>query len=190
MGYREMKVGDAPGALLIEPGHGVTRFDLDYFGLDDGHERSPDPSFRAIFQLGSGYMIYLYVIGLRQPGQSPWFHTFWIKDCAVAAVGEEELGAPSKVECAERELPLLYTHLVLEDRVSAIRTHRVGSIDFRAWQEGGEQALELRFTLIDDQGGSSGELTWRNGAGWTLAEGESRRALRAGERVTFRGLPS
>ena len=109
MAYREVRVEGAKPELRIEPGHFLTTvFQLDYFGLDDGAVTDPTASMRALFQLGSGYMIYLYVIGMRQPGEGPWFHTFWVKDCVVAEVDMEEYGAPTLVTCETMELPGVY----------------------------------------------------------------------------------
>ena len=186
MGYVEKSVSDARDRMRIDvEGCPIDRFDVDLFGLDDGHDEGEALSFRALFQLGAGYMIYLYVIGLRQPGQTPWFHTFWIKDCAVAEVEMEELGAPRAVECADLVLPPIYRRVVVASP-SGERSFAVVGATFCATWPG---ALALSFGLATDGNAGhdcNGALCWRSDAGWWLyEEGGEPRQLALGERITF-----
>jgi hypothetical protein len=112
--YHEISMKGYPAASLhIEPGHGATVFDVDYVGQNDGQDPDPDASFRLIFQLGSGLMIYLYVVGMTRPGNRRGFHTFWIKYCAAMDVEMEELGPPSHVEGGPFELPVVFKGFTL-----------------------------------------------------------------------------
>ena len=73
-------------------------YDVDYFGQDDGSSRDPNDSFRLIFQLGAGYFIYLYVVGMAQPDGLGRFTTFWLKDIVAVDIEMEEYGEQDLVE--------------------------------------------------------------------------------------------
>jgi hypothetical protein len=161
MGYREAVV-PAPKPSLHVDGDD---YDVDYFGMDDGRATAPDASFRFIFQLGQGLMIYLYVVqagGKRDP--SHFFHTFWLKDCAVAEVDMEDRGPPSVVRLAPCALPLNYTQVTLGERTFAIRAQRFSA----------PSAAELCMEL--DLAGDA-QLRWRRADAWTLVDGGASRPL-------------
>src|SRR5688500_5425365 len=84
-----------------------TEHDIDDVGQDDATE----PHFRFVFQLGIGYMIYLWVVGRRPDG---FFHSYWTKDCAVAEVDMEEHGAPSSVRLPHLVLPALFDGVIVD----------------------------------------------------------------------------
>jgi hypothetical protein len=169
MTYHERRAADGRNRLVIDG----DSFDIDWVGMDDGLDRDERTNFRFLFQLGSGYMIYLYVIGITRAGAGPWFHTFWTKDCAVAEVEMVEHGPPDEVRCERFVLPRLHDTLVLEGPNGA-RKFRIGVSTFDARVDRQTTRLEVRFELED------GELVW-NTDGWRLGG----RPLGAGERVTF-----
>ena len=207
MSYFEapLPTGTPRPALTIRPGHlGVTDFDVDYFGQDDGRESAADPNraLRLIFQLGSGFMIYLYVIGIDQPGRGRSFHSFWMKDCAVAYVDQDEFGPPEFVAGGPLELPVIFNCVRIIDanattaidaqsatskqnaqnaQSSAI-TYTIDHCEFTATNvlNQSQPNLEMRWQLTGDD-----TLCWNNRAGWSLATRENQRSLVAGERVLF-----
>jgi hypothetical protein len=181
MAYREVRVEGAKPELRIEPGHFLTTvYQLDYFGLDDGSVTDPTASMRALFQLGSGYMIYLYVIGMRQPGEGPWFHTFWVKDCVVADVEMEEYGPPTLVACEPMDLPCVYATV----SIAGAAPSRIERTTFHATADEARPTLLLRFALEGERA-----LTWSSTHGWSVQEGERNRVLCAGDRVVFKDIP-
>jgi hypothetical protein len=127
-----------------------TEHDIDHVGQDDATE----PVFRFVFQLGIGYMIYLWVVGRRPDG---FFHSYWTKDCAVAEVDMEEHGPPARVLLAPLALPALYAGVTIEGRQRPIE-----GVTFEADIGGTTKRLEARWALA---GGRA--LTW-DGDAWRL----------------------
>ena len=175
--------GLPPATLELKPGDQGTCFDLDYFGHDDGADTSPESAFRLIFQLGAGYMIYRYEIRLSRPGALAYSHSFSIKDCAVAYVEPEDLGAPSSVEGGPLLLPVVYPRLTLhgakrEERyeVSACR------FEARSWPQ---LTLQMFWGLYSLEERKPATLVWTNTEGWGLTSQGRFRALSVGERVLF-----
>lgn len=151
MAYHERRLPPSRPTLLLDG----QEYDVDAFGMDDGGNEDPTAALRFLFQLGLGYMIHLYVIqaGFRAD-PAGFFHTTWLKDCAVAHVEMEETGAPSTVELDPTELPLVYRTVVV-----AAQRHRLVRQVFRA--HGGD--LEMRFEL---EGGAV--LLWSRARRWEL----------------------
>lgn len=169
MGYREAAVPAPRPSLHVD---GVD-YDVDYFGMDDGRDAAPDASFRFIFQLGQGLMIYLYVVqagGKRDP--THFFHTFWLKDCAVAEVDMEDRGPPAVVRLAPCTLPLNYTQVTLGERTFTIRAQRFAAPS--------AAELSMEFEL---EGGA--QLRWTRRDAWTFVEGRAPRGLTAEEWPRF-----
>jgi hypothetical protein len=182
MAYHEVALSERPKqTLIIKPGDTGTTFDLDYFGHDDGAAR--DKNFRLIFQLGSGFMIYLYVVGFPLDEPLKYFHTFWIKDCAVAEVEMEELGAPEFVSCHLRPLPVVYKHLSLTDAQENTRKFVVDSCAFEARAE--PLFLQMRWALYSLSDGKLAALLWNNKDGFLLERNGKTRKLLEGERFIF-----
>ena len=156
MGYREtMLKGDKP-TLLID---GAT-YDVDVFGMDDGRSDDPGDAMRFIFQLGQDLMIYLYVIqagGRAKPNH--FFHTFWLKDCAVAHVDMEDRGPPRHVRLARTALPLNFTSV----RLAGVGNGANGLFTVRAqhFTAEGNEHLTMEFTLDSDA-----RLVWTRAGGW------------------------
>jgi hypothetical protein len=169
MGYRELPLG-RKGVLTIDG----SDYDVDWFGMDDGQSEDPGDAFRFIFQLGSGFMIYLYVIQAGARGDHRhFFHSFWTKDCAVADVEMEEHGPPREVRCGPIELPLLYRRVTVGGRAFGVVAQTfVTTLD--------ERPL-MTFEL---DGGA--RLSWDRRDGWCLAEpGAVTRPLAPDERLWF-----
>ena len=189
MGYRELALPTPRPALVVD---GAT-YDIDYFGMDDGRSEAPDAAFRFLFQLGSGYMIYLYVIqagGRDDPGH--FFHTFWQKDCAVAEVEMEEWGPPSEVCALSTPLPLVYEALELRSGAGEHVTSRrlaIVSQRFRARHaknDGDELAMDFELSEAD---GAQSRLSWSKSEAWQVElRGGPRRKLARHERLLF-GAP-
>lgn len=151
MAYRERSLPPSRPTLLLDG----EAYDVDLFGMDDGCSEEADAALRFLFQLGSGYMIHLYVIQAGWRGEpAGFFHTTWLKDCVVAHVEMEETGAPSTVEIAPTVLPLVYQAVVL-----GAQRYRLVRQVFEA--HGAE--LEMRFEL---EGGSV--LSWTHTRRWEL----------------------
>ncbi len=155
------------------------RFDVDYFGMDDGGEPDPDHARRFLFQLGAGYMIYLYVIQAGSTARLDLFqHSFWTKDCAVAEVEQEEHGPPTQVIAASMALPVLYGSVEVG---APARRFRIASLAFEAAPE---QPQLMTFALEGTEGPA--ELRWRRGDGWSLRlTGEPVQVLGAREHLRF-----
>jgi hypothetical protein len=174
MAYHETSL-EAPRPQITIDGES---YDIDYFGMDDGWSDDADDAFRFIFQLGQGLMIYLYVIqagGLRD--HRHFFHTFWLKDCAVAEVEMEDRGPPKRVACNPTVLPLLYGRVAVGDREHAIAKQTFVA-DFTA---GGEERSVMTFEL---EGG--GRLEWDRVTGWQVAsDGGPPRPLAPEDRLRF-----
>ncbi len=175
MGYEERSLGS--GKSVIEIG-GVT-YDIDVFGMDDAQSADPADAFRFLFQLGCGYMIYLYVIqaGTRTAPKH-FFHTFWTKDCAVYDVEMVEHGPPLSVKANAISLPLLYERVTLrsEDRKTPSERHfSVTSQAFMAeFSESGPKEFEMRFEMRDcGTGEQKTRLSWSLSGGWTIEEPDS-----------------
>lgn len=183
MGYRELRAA-LKGSLLID-GEG---YDVDYFGMDDGHSADPTDAFRFIFQLGQGFMIHLYVIQAASVGRPRHFyHTFWLKDCAVAYVDEEDRGPPGRVESPPLDLPLLYKTVTLRSSLAAAeRTFTLVAQTFEARYEAGrEEHLSMEFTLLDPNTGEA-RLVWTRADGFCLYEPHAHpRPLGADDRLLF-----
>lgn len=160
MGYRETMLRKDKPQLVID---GDT-FDVDMFGMDDGRNPSPTDAFRFIFQLGSGYMIYLYVIQAGGRGDpAHFFHTFWLKDCAVAHVEMEDRGPPKHVRLARSSLPLNYREVRLTGATNgAARSYGIVEQHFTA-----ESADQLTMEFLLDGGA---RLTWTRAGHWAFAE--------------------
>jgi hypothetical protein len=174
MGYREQTVS-LRGAFAIDG----ERYDLDRFGMDDGEPDDPTQAFRFLFQLGSGYMIYLYVIQAGAGGgeHGHFSHSFWLKDCAVAEVEMEEYGPPSQVSAPWCALPLNYVRVTVQGGAAA-RAFAIASQRFRAPGDGG---LEMELAL--EHGAT---LRWTRARAWELDEpGAAPRRLGASERLRF-----
>lgn len=170
-------------SLQITPGHHslITSFDVDYYGQDDGLSTKPEAAFRFLFQLGSGLMIYLYVIGVAQPGPLEYFHTFWIKDCAAVEIDMEELGAPDTVSGGPFALPIIYPIFVLRTPERE-ETFVVERYAFEARTSSDKKVfLQMHWGL------DGADLYWNNLVGWHLKRGNQEQILQAGDRVSFRG---
>jgi hypothetical protein len=161
MAYRELPL-KTEATLCIDGDD----YDIDYFGMDDGHSEEPGDALRFLFQLGRGYYIHLYVIQAGWRGDHRgFFHTTWLKDCAVMEVEMEDTGAPSRVESDVIFLPLLYSSVAIEDRRYEILTQA-----FRA----SDGAIAMTFSF------AGGALRWTRERRWELAlEGAPARALDA-----------
>jgi hypothetical protein len=181
--YHELSMKGLPKATLkIEPGHfmGAT-FDVDDFGQDDGASRDPNDSFRLILQLGSGYYIFLLVIGMAQPHGLGRFQTFWIKDCAVVEVDMEEYGEQSVVEGGPFELPVVFGGVTLLRGERETARFAVSGCSFEAkTTQPDKPLLTMHWRLAND-----GLLTWNSVAGWSITTAGSTRVLEAEEYVTF-----
>lgn len=177
--YTERTLGPRPRPTLTIDGE---EYDVDYAGMDDGHDRRPEATFRFLLELGRGLMLHRWVVAASQPDAGVWFDNFWTKDCAVAEVEEEEHGAVTRARCAPFVFPPLHAAFVLESPQGPRRFGLVGAT-FEADVEPGARRVVVRFAL------EGAELTWAGGpdarAAWRLAEGGAERALEAGERVTF-----
>jgi hypothetical protein len=175
MGYREARIAREPTPQLQIDG---AVYDVDSFGMDDGWSDDPGDAFRFIFQLGSGYMIYLYVIqagGIADPRH--FFHTFWLKDCAVAEVDMEDRGPPRRVQCPPLVVPSLYQTVTLDGRELAIERQTFAA-DFTS---GEDERATMTFALAGDA-----TLEWDRREGWRLAgPGEAPRPLAPGARLRF-----
>ena len=182
-----------PGAskqhLRIEPGHLSQDFEIDLFGMDDGRDPNPGHAFRLIFQLGSGYMIYLYVVQMSRPGDQHFFQNFWIKDCAVVEVDMEELGAPHRVVGGPMDLPRLFqaVRIGLRDPGFAFADFLIEASVFEARSDEAGVLLEICWNL--EQGQS---LRWSNREQWILRVRDPdrpgllfARQLEAGELIEF-----
>lgn len=180
MNYRELSTKGLPKATLeIEPGHFMgTAFDVDWFGQDDGSSRDPNDSFRLIFQLGIGYYIYLFVVGMAQPDGLGRFMTFWVKDCAVVEVDMEEYGAPQRVAAPPFDVPVVFSGVTLWRGDVETARFAVTGCSFEARTEQ-TPLLTMRWRLSD------GTLTWTSADGWSLSTSAGQRVLEAGEYVTF-----
>ncbi|MCB1175512.1 MAG: hypothetical protein KDK39_18190 [Leptospiraceae bacterium] len=148
--------------LFIAPGHFSQHFDVDLFGMDDGYDPDPQAAFRLIFQLGAGYMIYLYVVQMSRPADRHFYHSFWVKDCAVAEVEMEEFGPPDQVIGGPLELPLVYTRLQILTGARAV-DYEIQRITFDARLE----SEQLRLTAVWYLDGHA-RLLWQNQQGWWL----------------------
>jgi hypothetical protein len=184
VGYRELSL-PSPHPKIVISGES---YDVDYFGMDDG--RSPDPgdALRFMFQLGSGLMIYLYVIQAGGARDLDHFsHRFWLKDCAVADVDAEERGPPSAVEAPSIVLPRVYASITLaRTDEPGERTHAIASQTFRARKgSSGEQELEMLFVL-GAEGAPAGRLLWSRAGAWAIElAGAPRRRLGRRDRLRF-----
>ena len=168
MGYHELPLSPHP-KITIDG----TVYDVDYFGMDDSWNAGEPAgsAFRFLFQLGSGYMIYLYVIQAAATAQPVWFfHTFWTKDCAVAEVEMEEHGAPSEVRADAMELPRLYGLVTI--------TGELFQIVKQTFSAAPEQRMEIEL--------DRGRLVWTRSTSWSLVVGDAPpRALGAGDSLRF-----
>ncbi|MCR9145039.1 MAG: hypothetical protein NXI24_22565 [bacterium] len=215
MSYREIKItpegGGVNSTLHIEmnPPTGMLppggEYDLDYFGQDDGAGTAgtiaKDAAFRLIFQLGWSYMIYVYVVGLAPPGHRRWFHTFWIKDCAVAEVDQEELGAPTSVATGPLSLPLLHTRVGIKAAAFAKEisprptrsshstpylSDRLVSCEFSASPSPNPSEWNETLITIEWKLASGGMLAWNNREFWSYTSPvKTRYALEDGDRIRF-----
>jgi hypothetical protein len=184
MTYHELNAGQS-NAFMIVPRHVQTTFDFDCFGMDDGRQ-PPGHNFRFLFQLGWSYFIYLYVVGtdsVTKPGEPRWFHTFWIKDCAVVEVDMEERGPPSLVE-ADVELPVLYRGCTITPPGGKGMNFEISSGHIMATPGKGQELL-VSFAMRDPTG-AEWTLSWGNGCGWCLrGEGGDPPEMVEGTRVEF-----
>jgi len=176
--YEELCVTPHP-TLTIDG----TAYDVDYFGMDDGRSEDPEDARRFLFQLGSGLMIYLYVVQAGS-NQNPdhFFHTFWTKDCAVAEVDMEDHGPPSRVSGAFT-LPVVFPSLEVGGPGGVIDRYAVTGLAFRAEPGAQGQELELSFALTGE--GGAGRLVWSRPGGYRLETAGVRRPLGAGARFAF-----
>lgn len=153
-------------SMRIEPGAiPTTDFDLDLFGHDNGSKR--DDNFRLIFQLGAGYMMYLYVVGFSPNEPLHYFHTFWIKGAVAVEVEMVEYGAPSFVSAAFRSLPVIYKRLELRDSNGSRQQFTVDSCSFEAKSESA-LFLQMRWALNSLDDGKPADLLWNNKDGLVL----------------------
>ena len=176
--------------LQILPGHTQGPiYDVDYFGHDDGSSRDPNDSFRLILQLGVGYFIYLYVVGMGQPDGLGRFTSFWLKDCAVVDVEMEEFGEQDLVVSVRRddqvkapiEVPVNFAAVTLWRGDQQTARYAVTGCAFEAMTDlPAKPVLTMRWRLGDD-----GLLTWTSTSGWSISVGGTERLLVAGEYVTF-----
>lgn len=159
MAYRELRLQTEARLRLDD-----VDYDIDFFGMDDGQSEEPGDALRFLFQLGRGYYIHLYVIQAGWRGDHRgFFHTTWLKDCAVMEVEMEETGAPSRVESDVIFLPLLYAHVAVAERRYEILTQA-----FRA----ADGAIAMTFSF------AGGALRWTRERCWELSvDGESAQSL-------------
>jgi hypothetical protein len=175
VGYRELRLRGSPKQQLRIAGCSLSaEFDLDLFGMDDGTEREPGRTFRFLFQLGQGYMIYLYVVALERPEGPLSFETVWLKDCAVAHVEQEELGAPSEVD-ASLELPVVFGRVTVTSGTGQAEAFAVQQMLFRARSEPSRE-LEMRLHVRSSDG-TPAVLRWSSSAAWSLAVAGASRSL-------------
>ena len=185
MSYRELSMkGLPPAKLTIRPGHlGIHDYDVDSFGQDDGASRDPNDSFRLIFEIGAGYFICLFVVGMAQPDGLGRFSTFWLKGIVAVDVEMEEYGEPWSVDGGPFELPVVFSHVTLWRGEQETARFAVKGCSFEARKEQpGGQRLTMRWRLSDDA-----VLVWTStlASGWSLLTKEGERVLEAVERVTF-----
>lgn len=172
MGYHERRLPAA--ATLTLDGVG---YDVDAFGMDDGQSDDPTDAFRFLFQLGAGLMIYVYVIQAGgAAGHGHFFHTLWLKDCAVAEVDVEDRGPPARVSAPPFALPVIYPTVTIAGSAGA----RSFAILAQRCATPTTLGVEIDFTF------AGGHLRWSRAAAWQLAlDGAPARALRADERLRF-----
>jgi hypothetical protein len=182
MGYHEVPTRQPRPSISLWGHCDSPEFAVDYFGMDDGTERDPDTNFRFLFQLGQGLYIYLYVIVLRPPESPLQFHTFWRKDCAVVEVEQEELGAPSRVEAHNLELPVVFRQCVLHLHDRPTRTFEVRHVRFSATCRPA-LALWFSFSLGEPEAQAAIEFVWESSLGWYLRQDD--RVVRLEERDRF-----
>jgi hypothetical protein len=179
MGYHEIRVAASKRTLRIGPTAGDV-YEVDGLGQDDGHDLGPDTAFRVLFQLGQGFMIHLYVVGMAHPGAPHGFHSFWIKDCAVAHVDPEEVGPPAHVVATALDFPSVYGTVTVGDE-----TFTVDRLIFDARPSAAQTPdHEVAWTLRDTNGVAA-TLRYASRGGWSLARADTRRALAAAETVRF-----
>lgn len=182
MAYHQLLLARPHPTIRIGAGGAATDedYDIDAVGQDDGHAPDPDATFRLMLQLGQGYYIYLYVIGMARPDDPRAFHELWLKDCAVMEVDVESHGAPHRVTCDAIELPSVYGSVEVGSPRFAIERLVFASRPTDA----PEPDLEARWFLRDDRG-LSAELAYASRGGWTIVSGGTRRAVAPGERIAF-----
>ena len=186
MAYHEVPVPFPKPVLHIE-GPSSRRpkadpeFEVDFFGMDDGADREPDWAFRFLFKLGQGLMVHLYVLILHPPESALRKHTFWNKDCAVAEIEMEELGAPDRVVARDLALPVVFRRCTIS-RPTQARSYRVQGVRFHANHGGPRLSIRLALTAPS---GSAAALIWGSADGWRIAEGGQERALASDERLQF-----
>ncbi|HUS29235.1 MAG TPA: hypothetical protein VMZ53_12020 [Kofleriaceae bacterium] len=182
--YQERSLAGEKQKLIIKPGHIATQtFDIDVFGHDDGSSRDPNDSFRLIFQLGYGYFIYLFVVGMAQPDGLGRFTSFWLKDIVAVDIEMEEYGAPSCVEGGPYELPVNWGGVTLWRGDQETARFSISGCAFEATtKEDDKLLLTMRWRLSD-----GGVLSWTSATtnGWHLFSRQGDRELEAGEYVTF-----
>jgi hypothetical protein len=185
MSYHELRLQDEPKLTLdIKPGHINTSFDIDYFGQDDGTNPDPDASFRLIFQLGAGYMIYLYVIGMSKPGELSFFHTFWIKGCVAVEVEREEMGAPLSIDGGPHPLPVIYQRVSLFDSMAREEQYEVDTCRFEAKSKP-KLSLQMFWNLYSLKTRKLATLLWTNAEGWGFTSQGKFHLLAKGDQVLF-----
>jgi hypothetical protein len=150
MGYREQSPPNTSQMTIDGELYAV-----DSFGMDDGRQHHPNDAFRFIFQLGTGYTMFLYVIqagALNLPRH--FFHTFWYKGIITVDTEMEDWGPPQSVVCAPISLPLLYT---------SVAVHGVAfAIENQTFVADGE-SLTMRFELAGRE-----PLVWTRATGWSM----------------------
>ncbi len=157
-------------------------YDVDLVGQDDGRDPDPDASFRLLLQLGQGYFMYLYVIGMARPGDPRAFHELWLKGCVAVEVEMESHGAPHRVTCDALELPSVYGRVEVSGAVLPFAIERL--VLASRPTDAPDPDLEVRWSLRDDRG-LPAELTYTSRGGWTLVSGGTRRAVAPDERIAF-----
>ena len=129
-------------------------------------------------------MIYLYVIGMSKPGELHFFHTFWIKDCAVAEVDMEELGAPFSVEGGPYPLPVVYQRVSLFEANTQEEQYAVDTCRFEARSKP-RLSLQMFWNICSLQNGWLATLLWTNTEGWGITSQGKFHLLQKGDKVLF-----
>jgi hypothetical protein len=166
MGYCELKVPQPTPTITID-GDG---YDVDWFGMDDGKDESPDAAFRFLFQIGLGMKTHLYVVqaGGQRGNRDAFGHHFWLKGILTIDMEPEDYGPPRAVQAAPMVLPLPYAWVTF-GAPHAPRRLRILTQQFEAPSV---DELTMRFQLEYGV-----RLLWSRSRGWEVEDGGTRSAL-------------
>lgn len=184
MGYNQRRAKGLRNALQIDCGGWSGEYDIDELGHDDGRDAGPDHSFRLVFGLGRAVMIHHYIVGMRRPGDERFFQSFWLSDCAVAHVDEEELGPPRRVEGGPVPVPVVFG--TVEIAIGGhTRRFAIEECVFEARKPDAEQTLVFTWRLGSSFRSAPTELRFCHPGGWQLVEGHGVETLGPGDHVHF-----